>query len=116
MTILSLLGVTVLSILLLLLVVALPFAMLRNMARGEALREELASQVSRLRLSKMLAYLGIDRSRYLHRQRVVDIREHMRRCAACETTDTCDQTIEVPGRENADIGFCPNAESLTRTP
>jgi hypothetical protein len=116
MTILSLLGIVALSILLILLTMALPFALLRNLARGNLLREELAEQVSRLRLSKMLQYLRIEPARYLHERRIVDIRRHMQRCQACKSTETCDRTIETPGRENADIGFCPNAASLTHAP
>jgi hypothetical protein len=116
MTLYSLLGVLVLAAALLALAVGLPFAVLRNMGRGEAYRRDLAAQVSRLRLSKMLDHLGLERERYLHRQRVADIHTHMRRCEACEATDTCDRTIAEPGRKDADLGFCPNASSLSRTP
>jgi hypothetical protein len=116
MTLYSLLGVLVLSMLLFALAVGLPFAVLRNMARGEAYRRDLDVQVSRLRLSKMLDYLGIDHARYLHKQPVADIHAHMRRCAACETTDVCDRTIAEPARNDASIDFCPNADSLTKTP
>ena len=116
MTLYSLTGVLVLAVLLLVLSVALPFAVLRNLGRGEAYRRDLAVKVGRLRLSKMLDYLGIDRNRYLHRQPVAEIHAHMRRCDACESTDACDRTIAEPARRDAGIGFCPNADSLTRTP
>jgi len=115
MTLYSLLGVLVLAVLLLALALGLSFAVLRNMGRGEAYRRDLAMQLSRLRLSKMLDHLGLERERYLHRQRVVHIDAHMRRCEACEATDACDRTIAEPGREGADLGFCPNASSLRRT-
>ncbi|MGD2082171.1 MAG: DUF6455 family protein [Chromatiales bacterium] len=116
MTLYSLLGVLVLAALVFALAVGLPFAVLRNMARGEAYRRDLDSQVSRLRLSKMLDFLGIDHARYLHRVPVADIHAHMRRCDACETTDICDRTIAEPARRDASVEFCPNADSLTRTP
>ena len=116
MNLYSLLAVVALASVLAALTVGVPLALLRNMARGAQFREDLDQQVRRLRLSKMLEYLGIDRRRYLHDQPVVQIREHIHRCEACETTDVCDQIIETPGREGADIGFCPNAESLTKMP
>jgi hypothetical protein len=116
MTLYSLLAVLLLASLLVALMVGVPFALVRNMARGAQYREELDRQVRGLRLSKMLEYLGIDRRRYLHGQPAVQIHEHMRRCAACESTDLCDEIIETPGREGADISFCPNADSLTKMP
>ena len=116
MTFYSLLAILILATILISLTVGVPWALARNMKRGAQYRDELDQQVRRLRLSKMLDYLGIDRARYLHDQPAVQIHEHMRRCAACESTDVCDQTIETPGREGADISFCPNADSLTRTP
>jgi len=116
MTLYSLLAILILAMVLTALTVGVPFALFRNMARGAEFREELDRQVRRLRLSKMLDYLGIDRARYLHGQPTVQIREHLRRCEGCETTDICDQIIETPGREGTDVGFCPNADSLTKMP
>ncbi len=116
MTLYSLLAVLALAILIAVLIVGLPFALLRNMAQGAQFRRDLDQRVRGLRLSKMLDYLGIDRERYLHQEPVVNIHGHMRRCADCEATDACDQVIGTPGAEESSIDFCPNADSLTKTP
>ncbi len=90
--------------------VLLVVAIVQNLRTGIRFRESLARQLSALRLNRMLAILGIDRSTYLHEQPVVKIREQMERCTACTRTDECDSLPDDDAGE--DIGFCPNEASL----
>lgn len=111
----SLLGTLVLAALVLGLVVMMPIAIGRNLVRGHAYRNRLDSELSGLRLSKMLGFLGIDKASYLHRQASVEIREHMEKCDTCEDKGLCDETLV---REHAtpevDLSFCANIDSLQK--
>ena len=60
----------------------------------------------------MLAVLGIDIDAYVSRQRVVNIREQMTRCKACDNTGECDEKLEQGDIAADYIGFCNNEKSL----
>lgn len=83
-----------------------------NVKAGMRYREALAKNVHDLRLSKMLTALGIDTNEYLHRERVVDIQNQMNRCAACENTDACDESLAAETITTDNIDYCNNEASL----
>ena len=83
----------------------------RNFQWGLLFRRRLAKRVEALRLSKMLARLGIDREQYLHTRRINDIETHLRRCNACENKAECDDTLGNH-RPVENYDFCPNEPSL----
>jgi hypothetical protein len=109
----SLLGTLVLAALVMGVIVLMPIAIGRNLLRGHAYRERIDGELSGLRLSKMLGFLGIDRMNYLHKQQAVAIRDHMKKCDACGDKAQCD---DVLGAEQAapevDLSFCANIDSL----
>ena len=112
---LSVLLSLVLAGLLAALAVALPFAILRNLANGHERRRLLATGVSELRLGRMLDGLGRDRSEYLHSERVLDIELHMQRCGDCQATDPCDNLLDSGQPVKADeADFCPNMDELRK--
>ena len=83
-----------------------------NLIRGRRFHQNLAAEFERLRLSRMLAALGISKARYIHQTPVVEIRQHMQNCEQCENTQECDSRL-AKGEVDADhIGFCNNEETL----
>jgi hypothetical protein len=102
-----------------LLVVAIAYVILRlavviafNVKTGILYRRNLARKFNDLRLSRMLAALGIDINRYLHNERVIDITEQMNRCVACENTQTCDEDMLKGKVEVEHINYCNNEQTL----
>ena len=104
------LAVLVLS--LIFLVIVLPTVMVFNMRAAEKYREDLALQLEKLRLNRMLLSLGIDVKRYLSQERVVDIHQHMKRCESCENTDECDSALSLGEARAENIDYCANNDSL----
>ncbi len=95
------------------LMVRLPLAIMGNLRTGYQFRQRLAASLEQLRLARMLGYLGIDRSAYLHEQPAVDIQKHMQRCADCDAKPTCDQVLDQGGPAEVEpLGFCNNIEDL----
>ncbi len=102
-----------------LLVIAIAYVILRlavviafNVKSGVLYRRNLARKINDLRLSRMLAALGIDINRYLHNERVIDISEQMNRCVTCENTQTCDEDM-LKGKVSVDhIDYCNNEQTL----
>lgn len=75
--------------------------------------EILRHNVYQLRLSKMLAYLGIHMHDYLQRIPLADIKTHIAQCKACPNIPSCDRCLR--DREfTSDMHFCPNYPSLIR--
>ena len=91
--------------------VAIVVAIIGNMREGEAYREQLAQRLGRLRLGRALVLFGVDPTRYLHTQRMVDIEDQMRGCVACAEITRCDDALERQRSE--DLSFCPNYDALT---
>jgi hypothetical protein len=109
----SLLGTLVLAALVMGVVVMMPIAIGRNLVRGHDYRNRLDSELSSLRLSKMLGFLGIDKNAYLHQQQAREIRAHMERCEGCGDKQRCDETLESQSvSPDVDLGFCANIDSL----
>ena len=77
---------------------------------GGQYRQKIGTQLSKLRLSRMLSHHHIDREGYLHAQPILDIEEQMQRCSNCAETQRCDQLLlEASG---ADTRFCVNDDEL----
>ena len=85
---------------------------MRNVIVGMEFRNSLARKVDALRLNKMLAALGIDINRYLHSERVIDIEEHIDKCASCNNTETCDDQLAKGSIQASNIDYCNNEKSL----
>ena len=113
MDIVSIFITLVLAALMLALVLRLPLAIFGNLRAGHRFRAGLGDTLQRLRLSRMLGYLGIDQGDYLHKQSALDIRQQMTRCEACTAQSKCDQVLtgNVAARDES-LGFCGNIDEL----
>ena len=87
-------------------------AIIFNLKTGQKFRQKLAQDLHKLRLAKMLSALGIDINSYLHTARSIDIYQQMNRCAACENTRECDESLAQEDIEASKIDFCNNEQSL----
>jgi hypothetical protein len=96
--------------------IAVAFMLLinKNLRQGLTIRERLAQRVDSLRMSKMLAALGINFDQYLHQVPLVKINESMNKCDNCETIGQCDDALKQPVIKPDQIDFCPNQVCLTR--
>jgi len=112
MVISELLILILFALIVIFLVIGLPIAMVFNMRQGLQYRENLALQLEKLRLNRMLQSLGIDINQYLSQQRVVDIRDHMERCQSCGNADECDSALSLGEASIENIDYCANNESL----
>ena len=109
----SLIIAILLATLMLYLLVRLPVAILRNLRAGHRFREGLAQALDELRLARMLRYLGIDSTLYLHKQQALEIKKHMERCDNCDAKSRCDQVLdESPTPDVESLGFCANIDEL----
>ncbi len=95
-------------------IVRMAYVIMRNVIVGMEFRKSLAAKVNALRLNKMLGALGIDINSYLHSERVIDIEEHIDRCAACGNTDTCDDQLAKGAVQPGSIDYCNNEATLQR--
>lgn len=93
-------------------IMRMSYVIMRNVIVGMEFRKNLARKVEALRLGKMLAALGIDTRSYLHSERVIDIEEHVDRCAACQNTETCDDQLASGTIQSSNIDYCNNEASL----
>ena len=89
-------------------------AIVFNLNVGRKYRQTLARDIEKLRLSRMLAALGIEVTGYLHNERILDIQRQMGRCSDCERTAECDDRLARGEVDAADIGFCNNERSLQK--
>jgi hypothetical protein len=71
----------------------------------------LLQKVMRYRLSKMLAFLGIDPAKYVRHIPEQVIAQHIARCHTCPNIPDCDRCLR-DGRYVPDMHFCPNFQSL----
>ena len=109
----SLIIAILLATLMLYLLVRLPVAILRNLRAGHRFREGLAQALDELRLARMLKYLGIDSTLYLHKQQALEIKKHMERCDNCDAKSRCDQVLDAsPAPDVESLGFCANIDEL----
>ena len=74
-------------------------------------KEKFYRIVSKYRLSKMLAFIGIQLDDYLTRIPLKVIKKHIINCKACPNIPTCDRCLR-DGEYVNDMNFCPNYQSL----
>lgn len=103
---------SVLTAFVLYVVVRLIYVIFVNVRNGMLFRTMLAEKVNSLRLSRMLAALGIDVGKYLHEEQVLDIEHQIDRCTSCENTETCDDQLQQGTVETSNIGYCNNESDL----
>ena len=75
--------------------------------------EVLLKRVMRLRLYKMLKFLGVDQSEYLKVVPAADINQQIHRCSHCNALDICDSCLR-DGKWIANLSFCPNHKSILK--
>lgn len=110
--VLTLIAASAFSVVLATFIVLLTLAIVFNVKAGRRYRKTLAKKIDTLRLSKMLAALGIDASVYLSTVPTVDINNHMERCTSCTNTEECDDKLRTGNIDTDGIGFCNNEDSL----
>ncbi|HHO58775.1 MAG TPA: hypothetical protein ENJ64_00935 [Thiotrichales bacterium] len=93
-------------------VLRLFYVIARNLINGRKFHQSLEREFDRLRLSRMLGALGIDKTRYIHKLQVVDIKQQMESCSQCKNTDECDSKLDKGEIDIDAIDFCNNEESL----
>lgn len=101
-----------LALFMLYVIMRMSYVIMRNVIVGMEFRKKLAQKVEALRLGRMLSALGIDTRSYLHSERVLDIEEHIDRCAACQNTETCDDQLSTGAVQAGKIDYCNNEASL----
>ena len=74
--------------------------------------EVLMNRVKRLRLYKMLKYLGANQDEYLRAVPAADINQQIHRCSHCKAPDICDSCLR-DGKRIVGMDFCPNHKSIT---
>lgn len=94
--------------------VSLLVAIVFNMTAAQKYRQKVAHLLSGIRLNKMLAALGIDKSRYLHSTNMLEIHKHMSKCKACENVNKCDDGLVTSSVSVTEISFCDNKEQLKK--
>lgn len=102
---------SLLGLALVVLAVALSWAILRNLSQGQRFRARLAERLEQLRLQRLLRLLGLDPTRYLHEQPIVDVNRHMHTCARCPETVRCDRALEEHKPEVV-ASYCANFDEL----
>ena len=112
--IISLVAILMLGLLLAIFIVWLMAAIIFNTRAGMKYRQQLAEQLARLRLGKMLTALGIDTDSYLSIERAVDIHEQMERCTTCTNTGECDAQLAAGAVDAGSIDYCNNEASLQK--
>lgn len=74
---------------------------------------ELRDKLRQFRLSKMLAFLGVDSERYIRKLPKEDIHRHLETCSQCSNIPACDSHLR-DGKPVTNMNFCPNYKSLIR--
>ncbi|TCK18804.1 hypothetical protein DFR30_2089 [Thiogranum longum] len=93
-------------------VALLALAITRNLQVGQRYRQAIARQLSKLRLARMLGIHHIDQDAYLHAQSVLSIRDQIKRCSECSSTEDCDRLLNEGMGDESD--FCENDEALRK--
>lgn len=89
-------------------------SMLANYHTKRRIMSNLKQHVSRLRLSKMLRYIGVPVETYFSVVPQETIEEHIKNCNKCsnsQSVETCDHCLQ-DGKVAQDMHFCPNYQSL----
>jgi len=95
-------------------IMRLIYVIASNLVNGRKFHQSLEHEFNRLRLSRMLTSLGINKTEYIHNTPVVDIKHHMDSCNACENIDECDTKLSTGDIDVDAIDFCKNEASLKK--
>jgi len=90
----------------------LSFRALKRTREREHTHEALVNRVKRLRLYKMLQFLGADQDEYLRAVPIASIIQQIERCSSCNTIEICDRYLR-DGQRVDSMSFCPNYKSLS---
>ena len=90
----------------------LSYVIVINLINGRKFHQSLEHEFDKLRLSRMLAALGINKTAYIYQTNVNDIKQHMESCASCKNTDVCDEKLTGEELSTDDIAFCNNEKDL----
>lgn len=112
MNTITLIVASVLGLFLLYFLARLSWSIGVNVINGLGFYRALESELGKLRLSRMLEALGINRSVYIHQNPVSDIERQMESCARCEHTQECDEKLAEGELDVDEIDFCNNEASL----
>lgn len=108
----SILVVGVLAFFLTYFLLRLCYVIYINLVNGRKFHHALEKQFNHLRLSKMLAALGINKTAYIYQTNVNKIHQQMNSCSACKNTDECDDKLSKPDLKVTEIEFCNNEAEL----
>ncbi len=89
-------------------VIMLAVRIRNNVMTGISYHDALLSQLSELRMGRMMTALGINKERYVHQESGLDIDAQMRRCVACDNTAECDDRLAEDNVTPDSIDFCKN--------
>ena len=103
-----------LVLLLVIFMIRLSYNITINLVNGRKFHHALGQDFSKLRLNKMLAALGINKTQYLYQTNVKDIYQQTKRCTDCTNTNECDERLDSPDMDVTKIDFCNNEESLKK--
>jgi hypothetical protein len=87
-------------------------AMIFNMKVSQKYRAGIAQSMDKLRLNAMLGAVGINTRDYLHNERILEIRNQIKRCKACARTDECDHHLKNGAVQAEALHFCNNGDTL----
>jgi Family of unknown function (DUF6455) len=90
----------------------LSYTVAMNLINGRKFHHALEQEFSKLRLSKMLAALGISKTDYIYQTSVKDIQQQMKSCSDCTNTNECDEKLSKPDINITEIEFCNNEADL----
>jgi hypothetical protein len=93
-------------------IILLVAAITRNLQIGRHYRQGVARQLSKLRLGRMLGIHHIDQGAWLHAQPILDIRDQMKRCSECASTEDCDRLLDEGIGDPSE--FCDNDKTLRK--
>ena len=83
-----------------------------NVLHGQSFHESLLSQISDLRMGKMMDALHINKARYTQQESIIDIHNHMNHCKSCENTVTCDEKIDSDTIDANTLDYCSNEAAM----
>ena len=93
-------------------ILRLSYTILINLINGRKFHHSLKQELGKLRLSNMMASLGINKTAYIYQTSVNDIQQQMKKCSDCTKTDECDENLAKPQLDVTEIEFCNNEANL----
>jgi len=89
------------------------YTIIKNLIDGRKPKQLLEQHFNRLRLSRMLTALGINKTDYLYQTSVTTVQQQMKQCAECDNTSTCDDQLATEnGLSIKNIDFCNNESGI----